>query len=442
MARSIFALVAFAVFAVSSDVLDAPRADATELSAPAPRLALSLFVGFENGACIPRGDDHTASLYAASSLLNGKSGCGTGAWKLSAPGLSLASSQLAGNLALLGSDLASGQAWGTWVMGSVGGGPPYTQLLSQMSFGLAGGPPTVGFTCRTPMTAIGVPAFDTRVDASSPLFFTNGSFAVFSDPAISGGVSTRNVDSSAQLLELLESTSAGAFIKQNRNDSKAPFAVPHALRADDIPFCSVRTLGSFALPASGTQQAVIFDKTTQKPCAVTVTLTAAAGGIGRIVTVQRLSVATGAPVGAPTILSCVMCDAYLYQPVTLANNVLILSTINYTTSVITSFAGRLGGGNSLTLVAGSQNFILRESDVVSLPSAGASAPYPAGFVALQTTTSTDSWACHNKSTERAVRVGSIARAGARLNLVRTCSLPLCPLETDAGGCIIPQFGFA
>lgn len=404
-----------------------------------------LFVGFTDGSCVPRGDDHDASLFAATLPLDGKK-CGAGGWRLSAPGLGLASSQLAGNLALLGSDAPSGRAWGTWVMGAVGGGPPYTQLHTQMSF--EAGAPAVDWTCRTPRTAIGVPTFDARVDAGAPLFFTNGSFAVFGGPgAAPPAVGGYAGDGSAQLLDVLERSSAGAFRRHRRDGGGAPRSAPaaaSALQAEDIPLCAMRELGAFALPAPGVQQAVVFDKSLPKPCAATVTLSLAAGGVGRVVTVQRLSVATGKPTGAPTLLPCPLCADYLYQPITLSNNALLISTINYTTSVITSFSARLSGGSppSLAVVPGSPAFILRESDVVALPAPGAGAPYPLGLAALQTTSPTDNWACHNRSTARTVRVGAVARPGARLGVAKTCSVPVCALGTDAGGCIIPQFGFA
>jgi hypothetical protein len=89
----------------------------------------------------------------------------------------------------------------------------------------------------------------------------------------------------------------------------------------------------------------------------------------------------------------------------------------------------------------SDSFLSRESDAVALPATDIGAPFPLGLVALQTTLPTDNWACHNKSTLRTLREGSVARPGARLNIVKNCTLPLCALQSDAGGCIIPQFGF-
>lgn len=433
---------------------------ATLAAAPAPHYALTLFVGFETGGCEPRGADHSAALYAASSPLGGKAGC-AGAWKRSAPSLSLATSQLAGNVALLGTDTASGSAWGTWLMGAIGGGPPYTQMLTAVSFNArAGGPPVIAWTCHPPSTAIGVPGFDRRVDSHYPLFFTNGSFVVLGNPAVAG---TGEWDATAsaspgdadgmQSFEMLKGSSAGAFIarEEREEDGRAPQQTLHpsapsatrALRAADIPDCAVKKLGAFALPGPGVQQAVVFDTTFLQPCAVTLTLELAAGS-GYVVTAQRVSVSTGNPINAPVRLVCAACDSYLYQPISVTHGTVFLSTINYTTNIITSFSGKLTGGGSgvLSPVSGSAAFVLRESDVIALPSTGITAPYPLGLAALQFTTPHDSWACHNASTLRNVRTGSVAAAGSKLKVQHTCTLPLCAQPSEStGGCLLPQFGF-
>lgn len=404
--------------------------------APVPKRVVSLFVGFPKGHCEPRGSDHSASLYAASTSLSGKSGCGTGRWTLSPPVMKLASSQLAGNVALLGTD-GDATFWGTWLMGSVGGGPPYTQLLTQISISPTGAP-TIDWTCHPPRTVIGVPSFDGRISPpSGPLFFTNGSFALFDGSAAAGREGWDAIPSTPDddVLALLERAPAGAFVRRHESSIAQQSASPTAAA---VPDCTVKTLGSFSLAAPGVQQAVVFDTSFPQPSALTVTLS----GDGRMVSVQRLNILNGAPMGAAYELECATCDNYLYQPISVSHGILTLSTINYTSSLITSFVGNIVSGEALSPIAGSTEFVQRESDVVAIPSAkGSGAPFPLGLAALQFTMPNDNWACHNSTTVRSVRLGSVAHSGAPVTTLRSCSLPLCAFPTANGGCIIPQFGF-
>jgi hypothetical protein len=446
--------------------------------APTPTAALSLFVGFPTGSCEPRGGDHPgAALYAASFSLGGKGGCGgkTPKWTLSPPGpqFTLATSQLAGVTNTLGTDPSSGHSWGTWLLGQPGGGPPYRQMVTQMTGGAA---PSVDWTCRPPRGAYGVPFFDKRVARASPIYYSNGSFVVYGDPAardtdneedeswVLGGQWDREADEGngegeddhsawrgdgAGLPAELARLARGTFIANDAERGAAgagSSARAHAGRSrvgaspEDAPNCTLKKLGAYVLPAPGVERALIFDATYSSPSAVTLTLA------GRTVTVQRLSLVTGKPLSQPHAINCAKCDQYLYAPTVVSNGVVIFSTINYTTSVITTFSGALNGA-SFAPIAGSQAFVLRESTVLALPTpaggkGGGATPYPLGLAALQfSSINTTSWACNNASEMRPVRVGSVARAGAPMALLRTCSVPLCALPTDDGGCIVPMTGF-
>ena len=469
-------------------------------SAPAPSAALSLFVGFASGSCWPPGADHAdAALYAGSFALGGKGGCGghAPAWRLSEPGaqFTLASSQLAGATNLLGTDPASGVAWGTWLLGQAGGGPPYRQMVTQITSAAASGKaPAVGWTCRPPRGAFGVPFFDRRVARASPLYYSNGSFVVYGDPAAvdtddeedaswviggrwdrgsgsGGGVGVAipplpHLESGAALLAELERLAPGTFVSRERAENGGLRAVgdragsaaaaaaalaaagveaappprrPRGASPEDAPNCTVKTLGAYALPAPGVQRALVFDATFSTPSAVTLTLERGA------VTVQRLSVLTGKPLSAPARISCALCGDYLYSPTLVANGVAVFGTINYTTSVITTFTGPLSG-KSFAPVAGSSTFVLRESDALALPTAaggkgGGAAPFPLGLAALQFSTPSSSWACSNKSATRTLSVGAVARAGAPVSARLECSVPLCAMPTDDGGCIVPIISF-
>ena len=436
-------------------------------AAPTPRAALSLVVAFEHGSCEPRGGDHAdAALFAAVLPLGGGkggSGCSAGkpapSWRLSAPGLPLASSELAGVTNALGVDSASATAWGAWLSGQVGGGPPYRQFITSLSAPAGAAAPSVGWTCHPPVTACGVPAFDRRVARASPLFVTNGSFAVFGDPAadeegdgwVLGGwergdasAVDEGVGDGEALLDLLERTApAGTLTRVAAAVAGASAGPPPRPRLPALPNCTMKRLGAFTPAAPGVQQAVAFDATFSSPSAVTLTLApTAGGGGGRAVTAQRLSVLSGAAIGKRAVLRCALCDEYMYSPVTVADGYVFLSTINYTTSVITAFSGQFRDGAALSPVANSAPFLPRESIAVALPAPhGAAAPFPLGVAGLQFTTSSDSWACHNKSTPAALRIGSVARAGAALVEQRSCAPPLCALPTDDGGCVVPMFGF-
>jgi len=458
------------------DAVDAPT------PAPSPTAALSLFVGFPTGSCEPRGGDHPgAALYAASFSLAGKGGCGGKApsWALSAPGpqFTLASSQFAGITNMLGADAASGRAWGTWLLGQVGGGAPYRQMVTQMTGSLS--VPSVDWTCHPPSGAYGVPFFDRRIARASPIYYSNGSFVVYGSPTaadtddeedaswVLGGRWDRGEEAAAggsggggdgaelpaELARLAPGTffaldaggsgstggASGAASASAARRSRRPASPGGVASPEDAPNCTMKRLGAYALPAPGVQRALVFDSTYATPSAVTLTLA------GRTVTVQRLSVATGKPVSAPRTLACAKCDEYLYAPTAVANGVATFSTINYTTSVITTFAGALSG-SAFAPVAGSQAFVPRESVVLALPTraggkGGANAPYPLGLAAMQFSSPSSSWACNNRSTARALHVGAVARAGAPLELLRACTVPLCALPTDDGGCVMPILGF-
>lgn len=420
------------------------RAALTALAPPpTPSTLLHLFVGFARGSCEPYGD-HPAALYAARLAIPG-AGHKPAAWALSKPlaGFSLGALQLAGIVSALTVDAASSTAYGMWLLGAPGGGPPYVQQMTVMSAGSTKAAPVVVSTCTAPSTGYGAPYFDRRVSASAPFFYRNGTFFLLRDPgAVNDGADAGTADDVApgpaldgpELLDVL--SSSGSFV---------PLSTAHRAR----PRLG-RTHG--ALPANCTQKrlgvvangplraAVIADSTFSVPSALIVMLPPSPVD-EIIVSIQRVAVLTG-EVLSTSAAPCASCSSVDFGGFSsAANGLVFFSTINYTTSISTIFFGPAAGNAPLRELRGSAALLPRDSVAAMRFAGGKAAPFPLGAAGLRTTTLTDHAACHNATARGNLTVGGAASAGAAYVESRVASVPLCALPTADGGCIVPMVGF-
>jgi len=401
---------------------------------PAPANLLQLFVGFTQGSCEPYGD-HPASLFAARAAYSGRKP----AWVLSKPfaGLSLGSLQLAGIVSALTVDAPSGRAWGMWLLGAPGGGPPYVQQLTVMAAGSGKTAPSVVSTCTPPSTGYGAPYFDRRVSATAPFFYRNGTFFLLRDPATSEGTGASDAApepalDGPELIDVL--SSAGQFLPlPARRARPRAGAAPSQLPAN----CTQKRLG--VVPNGPLRAGVFVDATYAVPSALLVVLPPAAAE-GAAVSIQRVAVLTGA-VLSTSLAPCAGCSASFGGFSAAANGLVFFSTIDYTTSVSTVFFGPVAGNAPLKPLQGSSALLPRDSVAQMLFSAGRAAPFPLRAAGLRTTTPTDHSACHNATVRGNVTVGSAAGPSAPFVEALLTSVPLCALPTADGGCIVPMIGF-
>jgi hypothetical protein len=338
---------------------------------------------------------------------------------------------------MLGVDAASGTAYGMWLVGGgQGGGPPYAQLLTAMSVGSKKTPPTVLWTCHPPVPSCGgIPQLDTRV-GDSPFFMSADSFVMLSSPPSTpapGVGSWGHANTSAE------------YRYSPGGTTMVPMATTESLRGRSrfssligkVPNCTLTDLGPIPAVAPGTERAIIYDATFSVPSAVFLTL--APGGM---VHVQRTNVMTGANISKGFTMPCLQCNDRFYgAPGAVEDGYAFFATINYTTSVITVFSGKLQAKQAFARVGLKSNapFLVRESDAAVWPApSGATKPFPLGFAAVQTHPD-DKFSCHNSSSRTTVRLASIAAAGSPITLLRNATVPLCALPK--GGCIVGMVGF-
>lgn len=401
---------------------------------PAPANLLQLFVGFTQGSCEPYGD-HPASLFAARAAYSGQKP----AWVLSKPFGSLGSLQLAGFVSALTVDAPNKRAWGMWLLGAPGGGPPFVQQLTVMAAGSGKTAPSVVSTCTPPSTGYGAPYFDRRVSATAPFFYRNGTFYLLRDPATitpedagSSDVAPEPALDGPELIDVL--SSAGQFLPLSARRARARAgAAPSLLPAN----CTQKRLG--VVPNGPLRAGVFVDVTYAVPSALLVVLPPAAAEAAAV-SIQRVAVLTGA-VLSTSLAPCAGCSASFGGFSSAANGLVFFSTIDYATSVSTIFFGSVTGNAPLKPLQGSSALLPRDSVAQMLFSAGRAAPFPLRAAGLRTTTPTDHSACHNATVRRNVTVGSAAGPSAHFVEALLTSVPLCALPTAHGGCIVPMIGF-